>query len=57
MLTDGKLSTDQLTQIKIAISKGLNEEQLSQVIHSGVPAEQMREIIEIAESLNALGYA
>ena len=57
MLTDGKLSTDQLTQIKVAISKGLNEEQLSQVIHSGAPAEQMREIIEIAESLNALGYA
>ncbi len=56
LVSEGKLSPDQLMQIKLGIDKGLSEYQLTQLICCGGTAEQMKEIVEIAEHLNAQGY-
>lgn len=50
----GELDRNQLIQIKNAIEKGLTESQLEEIINSRVPAERMKEIIEIAELENSL---
>ena len=54
LVIDGELDRNQLVQIKIAIEKGLTENQLEDIINSRVPAERMKEIIEIAELENSL---
>lgn len=54
LVIDGELDRNQLVQIKIAIEKGLTENQLEDIINSRVPAERMKEIIEIAELENGL---
>ena len=54
MVAGGRLSTEQLVQIKYAIERGLTEQQLVHLINSCVPPEQMKEIIEIAELENNL---
>lgn len=48
LVASGELSREQLVQIKIAMEKGLTEEQLLSLIHGNVSPEQMKEIIEIA---------
>lgn len=48
LVANGNLSTEQLAMIRVAMEKGLKEEQIHQLITSRVPAEQMKEIIEIA---------
>lgn len=48
LVASGELSKEQLVQIKIAMEKGLTEEQLLSLIHGNVSPEQMKEIIEIA---------
>lgn len=48
LVANGNLSTEQLAMIRVAMEKGLREEQIHQLITSRVPAEQMKEIIEIA---------
>lgn len=48
LVANGNLSTGQLAMIRVAMEKGLREEQIHQLITSRVPAEQMKEIIEIA---------
>lgn len=48
MVTESELSAQQLIQIRLAIEKGLTEEQLKVLIHRKPPAEQMAEIIQIA---------
>ena len=48
LVANGNLSTGQLAMIRVAMEKGLKEEQIHQLITSRVPAEQMKEIIEIA---------
>lgn len=48
MVTESELSAQQLVQIRLAIEKGLTEEQLKVLIHRKPPAEQMAEIIQIA---------
>lgn len=54
LVASGDLDTEQLVQIRSAIEKGLTENQLLDLIHNNVPAEQMREIIEIAVLENSL---
>ena len=51
---DKELKKEQLEQIKIAISKGLKEQQLVKLINSNAEAERMEKIIEIAVLENAL---
>lgn len=53
-MINGELDRNQLIQIKSAIEKGLTESQLEEIINSRVPAERMKEIIEIAELENSL---
>lgn len=48
MIATGELDKKQLVQLKSAMAKGLTEEQLHDLIHGNVSAEQMEEIIEIA---------
>ena len=54
LVINGELDRNQLIQIKSAIEKGLTESQLEEIINSRVPAERMKEIIEIAELENSL---
>lgn len=56
LVTERQLSQGQLEQIRVAIEKGLKEEQLIHIIHSGLSPEQMKELVEIAVSLNQCGY-
>jgi len=48
LVTESELSAQQLVQIRLAVEKGLTEEQLKILIHKKPPAEQMAEIIQIA---------
>lgn len=50
----GELDRNQLVQIKSAIEKGLTERQLEDIINSRVPADRMKEIVEIAELENSM---
>jgi len=50
----GELEKEQLVQIRIAMERGLSEQQLTELINSGVSAEQMEEIIEIAVLENSM---
>ena len=50
----GELDINQLVQIKRAIEKGLTERQLEDIINSRVPADRMKEIVEIAELENSM---
>ena len=50
----GELDINQLVQIKSAIEKGLTERQLEDIINSRVPADRMKEIVEIAELENSM---
>lgn len=54
MVISGELDIDQLTQIRVALGKGLKENQLVDLIHSKISAGQMAEIIEIAVLENRL---
>lgn len=54
LVANGELSTKQLSKIRLAMSKGLTEEQLLELIHSGATPEQMEEIIEIAALQNSM---
>lgn len=54
LVASGDLSTKQLSKIRLAMSKGLTEEQLLELIHSGATPEQMEEIIEIAALQNSM---
>lgn len=55
LVTENELSAQQLVQIRLAIEKGLTEEQLKVLIHKKPPAEQMAEIIQIAIYENGRG--
>ena len=48
LVAHGDLSTGQLSKIRLAMEKGLTEEQLLELVHSNATPEQMEEIIEIA---------
>ena len=48
LLAERNLESKQLMQIRNAIEQGLNDKQLLVLISSGIPAEQMEEIIGIA---------
>lgn len=48
LVAEKDLEPKQLVQIRSAIEKGLNEEQLLVLINNQIPAEQMEEIINIA---------
>lgn len=50
----GELEKEQLVQIRVAMERGLTEQQLVELINSGVSAEQMEEIIEIAVLENSM---
>ena len=54
LVASGQLSTQQLMQVKVAISRGLTDEQLCDLIQGNVSAEQMKEIIEIAVLENSI---
>lgn len=54
LVASGDLKTEQLVQIRMAMQKGLTENQLLDLINNNVPAEQMKEIIEIAVLENSL---
>lgn len=47
-LAAGDMLPEQLAQIRVAIEKGLYEEQLVELINHNVPVAKMKEIIEIA---------
>lgn len=51
---NGRLKADQLTQLKTAITFGLTEKQMQDLINSNLPAAEMKEIIEIAVLVNEL---
>lgn len=55
LITAKELTPGQLLQIKSAIEKGLDEEQLQELIQNKVSAEQMEIIIEIATMQNSRG--
>jgi hypothetical protein len=57
LLAQKNLETEQLSQIKFAIEKGLSEKQLLVLINNRIPAEQMEEIIEIAVLENKMEEA
>ena len=48
LVASGSLVAAQLVEIKHGIQQGLTESQLLELIHNNVPAENMKEIIEIA---------
>ncbi len=48
LVAEKDLAPEQLVQVRNAIEKGLNEEQLLVLINNQIPAEQMAEIINIA---------
>lgn len=54
LVASGELSKEQLAKIKVAMEKGLTEEQLLSLIHGNVSPEQMEEIIEIAVLENSM---
>lgn len=54
MVAGGALTPAQLVEIQNAIKRGLTESQLAEMIHNNVPAERMKEIIEIAVLENAM---
>ena len=54
LVASGDLTTEQLVQIRLAMEKGLTEEQLLELIHSNATPEQMKEIIEIAVLENSM---
>lgn len=54
LVAGGQLNTEQLAQVKVAISRGLTDEQLCDLIQGNVSAEQMKEIIEIAVLENSM---
>lgn len=54
LVASGDLKTEQLVQIRMAMQKGLTESQLLDLINNNVPADQMKEIIEIAVLENSL---
>ena len=54
LVATGELIPPQLALIKTAIEKGLTENQLIELINNKVPADQMKEIIEIAVLENEL---
>lgn len=56
LVAGGELVPEQLIQIRVAIEKGLKENQLLELIHNKVPAEHMKEIIEIAVLENSMEY-
>jgi len=53
MIACKELIPEQLVQIRVAIQRGLDETQLSELINNNVSADRMREIIEIAVLQNA----
>lgn len=54
LVVDGELNQEQLVEIRNAIKRGLTESQLIEMIHNRVPADRMKEIIEIAVLENAM---
>ena len=54
LVAGGELVPAQLIQVRCAIERGLTEGQLLELIHHKIPAEQMKEIIEIAVLENSL---
>lgn len=54
LVASGNLSPEQLVQIRIGMEKQLTENQLLNLINNNVPAEQMKEIIEIAVLENSM---
>ena len=56
LVAGGELVPEQLIQIRIAIEKGLKENQLFELIHNKIPADHMKEIIEIAVLENSMEY-
>lgn len=54
LVASGNLTPDQLVQIRIGIEKKLTENQLINLINNNVPADQMKEIIEIAVLENSM---
>ncbi len=56
LLASGDLVPAQLVQIRCAIEKGLTESQLVELINNNVPAERMKEIIDIAVLENSMVY-
>lgn len=54
LVASGELVPAQLIQVRSAIEKGLTEGQLLELINNKIPAEQMKEIIEIAVLENSL---
>ncbi|MBR1744155.1 MAG: hypothetical protein IJ733_20300 [Lachnospiraceae bacterium] len=54
LVASGDLVPAQLVQIKIAIEKGLTENQIVELINNNVAAEKMKEIIEIAVLENSM---
>lgn len=53
-LASGDMLPEQLVQIRVAIEKGLHEEQLVELINHNVPVDKMKEIIEIAVLENSM---
>ena len=54
LVASGNLTPEQLQQIRIGMEKKLTENQLLNLINNNVPAEQMKEIIEIAVLENSM---
>ena len=54
LVASGNLTPEQLQQIRIGMEKKLTENQLLNLINNNVPADQMREIIEIAVLENSM---
>ncbi len=54
LVASGNLTPEQLQQIRIGMEKKLTENQLLNLINNNVPADQMKEIIEIAVLENSI---
>ena len=54
LVASGNLTPEQLQQIRIGMEKKLTENQLINLINNNVPADQMKEIIEIAVLENSM---
>jgi len=54
LVASGNLSTEQLVQIRVGMEKHLTEDQLLSLINNDVPADRMKEIIEIAVLENGM---
>jgi len=54
LVASGNLTPEQLQQIRIGMEKKLTENQLLNLINNNVPADQMKEIIEIAVLENSM---